>query len=64
VAAIRPRVIDVVTVKAGDTVQSLANRMAYSDLKLERFLTLNSLQASSTLRPGDKVKLVVYGQRS
>ena len=63
-AAIRPRVIDVVTVRAGDTVQSLSNRMAYSDLKLERFLTLNSLQANSPLRAGEKVKLVVYGERS
>ena len=63
-ASIRPRVIDVVTVRAGDTVQSLANRMAYNDLKLERFLTLNSLQANSALRTGDKVKLVVYGSRA
>jgi predicted Zn-dependent protease len=63
-AAIRPRVIDVVTVRAGDTVRSLAGRMAYRDLQLERFLTLNSLQANSTLRPGDKVKLVVYGSRA
>ena len=62
-AAIRPRVIDVVTVRAGDTVQSLANRMAYNDLRLERFLVLNSLQSNSALRPGDKVKLVVYGTR-
>jgi predicted Zn-dependent protease len=64
VAAIRPRVLDVVTVRAGETVQTLASRMAYDDLKLERFLTLNSLQANSTLRAGDKVKLVVYGARS
>jgi predicted Zn-dependent protease len=63
-AAIRPRVIDVVTVRAGDTLQSLANRMAYSDFKLERFLTLNSLQANSAVRPGDKVKIVVYGTRA
>lgn len=63
-AAIRPRVIDVVTVRAGDTVQSLAARMAYEDYKLERFLTLNSLTASSQLAPGSKVKLVVYGNRS
>jgi predicted Zn-dependent protease len=62
-AAIRPRVIDVVTVRPGDTVQSLAARMAYQDLKLERFLTLNALSANSALRPGDKVKLVVYGSR-
>ena len=63
-AAIRPRVINVVTVRSGETVQSLANRMAYNDLKLERFLTLNSLSANSTLRAGDKVKLVLYGQRT
>jgi len=61
--AIRPRVIDVVTVRPGDTVQSLAGRMAYQDLRLERFLTLNALAANSPLRPGDKVKLVVYGTR-
>ncbi len=63
-AAIRPRVIDVVTVRPGDTVRSLASRMAYRDLQLERFLTLNSLQANSQLRPGEKVKVVVYGARS
>jgi predicted Zn-dependent protease len=63
-AAIRPRVIDVVAVRAGDTVQSLAARMAYNDLKLERFLTLNGLQSNSRLAPGQKVKLVVYGTRS
>lgn len=63
-AAIRPRVIDIVTVRAGDTVQSLANRMAYRDYKLERFLTLNSLTADSRLTPGSRVKLVVYGTRS
>lgn len=62
-AAIRPRVIDVVTVRSGDTVQSLASRMAYNDLKLERFLVLNSLDANTPLRAGDKVKLIVYGNR-
>lgn len=63
-AAIRPRVIDIVTVKAGDTVQSLANRMAYRDYKVERFTTLNGIGAGNALRPGQKVKLVVYGSRS
>ncbi|HCW59537.1 MAG TPA: peptidase M48 Ste24p [Sphingobium sp.] len=58
-AAIKPRRIDVVTVKAGDTVQSLSRRMAYSDLQLERFLTINALDANATLRPGQKVKIVV-----
>ena len=62
-AAIRPRVIDVVTVQRGDTAQSLASRMAYRDFQLDRFLVLNSLVASSPLPPGTKVKLVVYGNR-
>jgi predicted Zn-dependent protease len=62
--SIRPRVIDVVSVRPGDTVQSLASRMAYPNLQLERFLTLNSLAANSQLRPGEQVKLVVYGTRS
>lgn len=62
-AAIRPRVIHVVTVERGDTVQSLARQMAYRDFKLERFLTLNGLDANSTLAPGRRVKLVVFGQR-
>jgi len=63
-AAIRPKVIDVVTVGRGDTVQSLANRMAYRDFQLDRFLALNGLAANSPLVPGQKVKLVVYGNRS
>lgn len=62
-AAIRPRIIDVVTVRPGDTVQSLASRMAYRDFKLDRFLSLNALAANSTLRPGQKVKLIMYGSR-
>jgi len=62
-AAIRPRIIDVVTVGPGDTVQSLASRMAYRDFKLDRFLVLNGLAANSRLAPGQKVKLVVYGAR-
>ncbi len=63
-AQIRPRVMDVVTVRAGDTVQSLASRMAYPNLQVERFLTLNGLQSNSRLVPGQKVKLVVYGNRA
>ena len=59
-AAVKPRRIDVVTVKAGDTLQSLARRMAYDNGQLERFLVLNSLEPNSVLQPGQKVKLVVY----
>jgi predicted Zn-dependent protease len=62
-AAIRPRVIHVVTVKPGDTVQSLSSRMAYPTFKEERFLTLNGIAPGAPLAPGRRVKLVVYGER-
>ena len=62
-AAIRPRIIHVVTVGPGDTAQSLAGRMAYHDFRLERFLTLNGLAPGASLAPGQKVKLIVYGAR-
>ncbi len=57
---VRPRLLRVVTVKAGDTSQSLAARMAYSDAQLDRFLVLNGLQAGDRLVVGQKVKLVTY----
>lgn len=63
-AAIRPKVIDVVTVQRGDTVRTLASRMAYRDFQLDRFLAINGLNANSPLVPGQKVKLVVFGSRT
>jgi len=62
-ANIRPRVIEIVSTRPGDTVQMLASRMAYPTFRLERFLSLNGLQANSRLVPGQKVKLVVYGTK-
>ncbi len=61
-AAIRPRVIDVVTVRAGDTISGLASRMAYRDNQEERFRVLNALGSGNALRAGQRVKLVVYGR--
>ena len=61
-AAVRPRVLRVVTVARGDTVATLARRMAYDRLQAERFLVLNGLPAgTSALAPGRKVKIVVWG---
>ncbi len=60
-AAIVPRRIDVVTVQRGDTIQSLANRMAFDDGKVERFRVLNGLTGSDSVQAGQKVKLVVRG---
>ena len=62
-ATIQPRVIRIVTVAPGDTVDSLGQRMAYRDFKMERFLALNGLQPGTRLMPGRKVKLVVMGTR-
>ena len=59
-AAIKPRYLRVVTVRAGDTPSGLASRMAYDSAKLERFLVLNGLDANATLRAGDRVKIVTY----
>jgi predicted Zn-dependent protease len=58
-AQVRPPHIKIVTVGSDDTVQSLAHRMAVGDHKLERFLTLNGLDAHDQLKPGTQVKLVV-----
>ncbi|MGN6498088.1 MAG: LysM peptidoglycan-binding domain-containing protein, partial [Tsuneonella sp.] len=58
-AQVVPRVIDVVTVGRGDTIQSLASRMAYTDAQEARFRVLNGLQSNETVVPGQKVKLVV-----
>jgi predicted Zn-dependent protease len=62
-SAIRPRIIHVVTVRPGDTVQALAAQMAYRDFRLERFLSLNGLAANAALVPGQRLKLVIYGDR-
>jgi predicted Zn-dependent protease len=61
-ARVVPRRIDVVTVGPRDTVQSLAARMAYSDAQVDRFRVLNGLRSNDALRPGQKVKLVVYAR--
>ena len=61
-ANVIPRVIDVVTVRSGDTVNSLASRMAYSDNQVDRFRVLNGLTSNEGVSAGQKVKLVVRGR--
>ncbi|MFN4018961.1 MAG: M48 family metalloprotease [Erythrobacter sp.] len=58
-AAVVPKKLQVVTVARGDTVASLARRMAYPSAQEERFLVLNALRPGEALVPGQKVKLVV-----
>ena len=59
-AQIKPRKIDVVQVRSGESVASLARRMAYTDMQLERFLVLNGLPANAQLQAGQMVKIVTY----
>ncbi len=54
-----PKKLQVVTVARGDTVASLAQRMAYPSAQEERFRVLNALGSRDTVTPGQKVKLVV-----
>jgi predicted Zn-dependent protease len=54
-----PKRLQVVTVQRGDTVASLARRMAYPDAQEERFRVLNALGSRDGLVAGQKVKLVV-----
>lgn len=61
-SAVVPLRIDVVTVQRGDTISSLARRMAFDDNQELRFRVLNGLGDSNALRAGDKVKLVVRGR--
>lgn len=60
-AQVVPRRIQVVTVRSGDTVASLARRMAYDTAQETRFRVLNGLGSNDTLRAGQKVKIVVKG---
>jgi len=57
--AVVPRKLQVVTVARGDTVASLARRMAYDSAQEDRFRVLNALGSNAAVTPGQKVKLVV-----
>ncbi|MCZ8370475.1 MAG: M48 family metalloprotease [Porphyrobacter sp.] len=57
--AVVPRKLQVVTVARGDTVASLARRMAYDSAQEDRFRVLNALGSGDVVTPGQKVKLVV-----
>ncbi len=58
-ARIRPRRIDVVTVRPGQTVEDFVRRMAVDELPREQFLVLNNLEPGEELRAGRRVKIVV-----
>ncbi len=55
----RPLRIKVINVQPGDTVDSLAHRMAGVDHQAERFRVINGLDAKDTIKARDRVKIVV-----
>ena len=59
IQAARPLRMKIITVQPGDTVESLSHRMAGVDRQLERFRILNGLDAKSTVKARDRVKIVV-----
>lgn len=59
IQAARPLRLKVVQVQAGDTVESLAHRMAGVDRQLDRFRVLNGIEGRGGVKPGDRVKIVV-----
>ena len=61
VASTRGRHVQVVRVAPGDTVASLAARMAYNDDRVARFTILNGITPTTKLVPGSRVKLIVSG---
>ena len=56
---VKPQRLKIVTVKAADTVEILAHRMATSGHSVERFRVINGLGSHDRLKAGDKVKVVV-----
>jgi len=58
VSALKPLRIRLITVKAGDTVSSLAQKMQGTTNKADLFRIINELPAGATLSAGDRVKII------
>lgn len=59
IQAARPLRIKIIQVQPGDSIESLSHRMASVDRQLDRFRILNGFDSRSTVKPGDRVKIVV-----
>ena len=56
---VRQQRLDIVTVRPGETVETLAARMDFSAHQEDRFRVLNGLSRGDRVRPGQSVKIVV-----
>lgn len=50
--------LKVIIVKTGDTITQLADKMPFKDFKKERFMVLNGLTETDTIKIGQKLKIV------
>lgn len=57
--AVKPLRIAIVTVRRGDTADTLGRRMIYSDFAAERFRVLNGFGSNAQPAMGQRVKLIV-----
>jgi predicted Zn-dependent protease len=58
VASLKPLRVRVITARAGDTIASLAGRMMGTERKLDLFRLINAMTAVSSIRPGEKFKII------
>ena len=58
-SAMKPLKLRIITAKAGDTVEKLAEQLPYDDHKVERFRVLNGLADGEGVKPGQKLKTVI-----
>ncbi|WEZ82208.1 M48 family metalloprotease [Rhizobium sp. 32-5/1] len=57
-AALKPLRVRILVAKPGDTPATLSARMMGTDRKLDLFRLINAMQVTSTVKPGDKVKII------
>jgi predicted Zn-dependent protease len=55
----RPLRVKVITVKNGDTIESLAAHMNHVEQPVARFRVLNGLTHTARLKAGDQVKILI-----
>lgn len=58
VESLKPLRVRVVTARPGDTVATVAGRMLGTDRKLDLFRLINAMTVTSTVRPGEKYKII------
>jgi len=57
-AALKPLRVRIVTAGPSDTLATLSARMMGTDRKLDLFRLINAMQVTSTVKPGDRVKII------